>query len=369
VVAYEVAEIRPQVTGIVQSRLFEEGTYVAEGQQLYQIDPARFEADYQMARANLEEAEAQLENARLLAERFGRLVDDNTVSRQQYDDAVSRLNQAKAAVSLANAEVQRAKIDLEYTQVRSPISGYIGTTRVTRGALVTALQETPLATVRQLDPIYVDLTQTASEARLLRERLRTHRAEEDKTMVFSVALFLDDASGAYQHRGQLDATDLAVDPRTGAIRLRSVFKNPDRELLPGMFVRASVAEAGESREILVPQKSVNIEPSGRKSVWLVGDNNQASKRMIRTGAAYGSNWIVLNGLETGEKLIVEGRMNLREGAPVKPEQLDGFYDGLDQRVPPSPLRRSAPPPLDPEPEGDSEQASSAATVRDGPDNS
>lgn len=320
VVSFQQAEIRPQVSGIIQSRLFEEGSFVDEGQQLYQIDPARFEADYQRAQANLQDAKARVRNAQNLVNRFKELIDYNAVSKQEYDDAQAGLDQAKAAVALAEAEVRTARINLGYTKVYAPISGYISPSNVTKGALVTAQQEVPLATVRQLDPVYVDLSQAAAETRNIQERLTASRLRNDKTQ-YEVTLYLGSTEEVYPHKGTLDATDLAVDIQTGAIRLRSVFPNPDNILLPGMFVRASIEDIGRAKEIIIPQKSVNIEPDGSKSVWVVGEDNMAEKRPITTAAAFRNNWVVLSGLESGDRVIVEGRMMLREGAPLQPERL------------------------------------------------
>lgn len=322
VVAFKEAEIRPQVSGIVLDRLFDEGSYVEEGQQLYQIDPALYEADLQLAEAKLKNAQARQRNATLRYERFEQLVKDKVVSQQQFDDAEAELNQSQAAISLAEAEVKRAQINLDYTQVRSPISGYIGPSSVTRGALLTARQVLPLATVRQLDPVYVDLSQSAAEARRLQELLVLSRADGDSDKTYEVSLYLGDSNKAYSEKGTLDATDLSVDARTGAIRLRSIVPNPDRILLPGLFVRASIREVGETRAILVPHKSVMIGPGGRKSVWLVSPENEAEKQMIETGGSYRGHWVVLNGLKAGDQVIVEGRMKLQEGAPLEPERLE-----------------------------------------------
>lgn len=319
VVSFQVAEIRPQVSGIIESRLFEEGSYVEEGQQLYQIDPARYEADYARAEASLEDAQARRRNARMLLARYEGLVEHNAVSQQEYDDAQASLDQAEAAVSLAEAELKTARINLEYTEVYAPISGYIGPSTVTRGALVTARQEMPLATVRQIDPVYVDLSQPAADARKLQERLMNSKLQEDKTS-YAVTLRLQSTGETYPHEGFLDATDVAVDVQTGAIRLRSVFPNPDDRLLPGMFVRASIEAVGETREIVVPQKAVTIEPGGGKSVWLAGADDTAIRQPIRTGAAYDNQWVVVSGLQRGDRLITDGTMNLREGAPLKLSQ-------------------------------------------------
>ena len=322
VVSYQVAEIRPQVSGIIQSRLFKEGSYVEEGQQLYQIDPARYEANYQIATANLQIAKARSKNAQTLVNRYKELIDSNAVSRQVYDDAIASLDQARAAVSLAEAEVKSAKINLDYTRVNAPISGYISPSSVTRGALVTAQQEVSLATVRQLDPVYVDLSKAAGEVRDLQVRLATSRLNKESKSEYEVSLYLGNTGQPYPLKGTLDATDLAVDTQTGSIRLRSVFANPDNILLPGMFVRASIEDIGRSKQIVIPQKSVKIDAGGNKFVWTISADNKAVKKPIRTGAAYESNWIVLNGLEAGDRLVVEGTMMLREGASLKPEKIN-----------------------------------------------
>ena len=323
VVAYQIAEIRPQVSGIIQSRLFKEGSYVDRGQQLYQIDPARYEASHDMAQATLETAEAQRINAQSLANRYKTLVKYNGVSEQEYENTVSALRQAKAAVSIAKAEVRIAKINLDYTEVRSPISGFIGPTTVTKGALVTESQTMPLATVRMLDPVYVDLSQSVAAAGVLRERLMAARLENEGSVKFAVNLFPTKTDKLYPHEGTLDAAELAVDPQTGSIRLRSVFPNPDKILLPGMFVRAEVQNDDRAKEIVIPQKSVTIEPDGkRKSVWVIDSEDKAQKRSIRTGTAYGNRWVVLEGLVAGERLIVEGRMSLKEGAETRPEKIN-----------------------------------------------
>lgn len=364
VVSYQVAEIRPQVSGIIQSRLFKEGSYVEEGQQLYQIDPARYEADYQMAIANLQDAIARKENAQIQVNRYEELIASNAVSQQEYDNAVASLAQALAAVSLAEAEVQSAKINLEYTRVYAPISGYISPSSITKGALVTSQQQMPLATVRQLDPVYVDLSQSAAEVRDLQERLSASRLNKDSQSQYEVSLYLNNAKQLYPHKGTLDATDLAVDIQTGSIRLRSVFDNPETILLPGMFVWASVEEVGRSKQIVIPQKSVVIDADGKKSVWVVSAENKASKIPIRTGAAYGDNWIVLDGLKTGVRLIVEGTMMLRPGALVKPESIAVGYEKMNSDVPPNSLKSKTPSPMDSKTNSEQIQQKSAAGQQD-----
>ncbi len=328
VVSYQVAEIRPQVGGIVLSRSFEEGSFVEKGQQLYQIDPARYEAAYDVAVASLKDAQARKRNAQNLSDRLKGLVDINAVSQQEYDDAQAALDQAKAAVALAQAQVKTAKIDLDYTKVYAPISGFISPSNVTKGALVTAQQETPLATVRQLDPVYVDLSQSVAKARKLQEQMMTSKLEDNKTR-YAVQLYIGDGDRLYPQTGTLDATDLSVEPSTGAIRLRSVFPNPDRLLLPGMFVRASIADLGRGKDIIVPQKAVTVEPSGEKTVWLIGEGDTAQKRTVVTGAAYEGNWIIHEGLRAGERVIVEGTMTLYPGASLKPQAMAGFYEDYD----------------------------------------
>jgi membrane fusion protein (multidrug efflux system) len=322
VVAYEVAEIRPQVSGIIQSRLFDQGAYVEEGQQLYQIDPARYEADYQMAQASLEDAQARRKNAATLAERNERLIQTGAVSQQQYDDAVAELNRSKAAVSMAEAEIRMAEINLEYTKVRAPISGFIGPSSVTRGALVTERQAMPLATVRQLNPVYVDLSQSATAAQELRDRLTAARISEDEAEQFAVTLYPVSGDEPYPEKGELDVAELAVDPQTGAIRLRSTFPNPDKRLLPGMFVRAAIDEGASSAVITIPQKSATLLPDGQRSVWIIDTEDRAQKRTIHTGAPFSDQWVVLDGLEPGERLIVEGVMRLSEGAAVQAEAIE-----------------------------------------------
>lgn len=320
--AHRTAEIRPQVSGIILSRLFEEGSFVEKGQQLYQIDPARYEADYQRAKANLQNARAELKNASSLAARYRKLIDEEAVSAQEYDDARADVDMAEAAVALAEADVRTAKINLDYTKVYAPIRGYIGPSSVTEGALVTAQQETALATIRQLDPVYVDLSQSAAEAQRIQERIVVDRMSGDRESRYTVSLLIGSSGKTYPHAGTLDVTDLVVDPRTGTIRLRSVFPNPQGVLLPGLFVRASLELAEDTEAIVVPQKSVAIQPGGTTSVWVIGENDLVEKREVKTGAAYRNNWVILDGLRAGDRVVVEGTMNLREGAAVSPAELD-----------------------------------------------
>lgn len=322
VVSYQVAEIRPQVSGIIQSRLFKEGSHVEEGQKLYQIDPARYEADLQLAQSSLEDAQARFENAQNIANRYKQLIESNSISQQQYDDAIAAQKRAKAAVSIAEAEVSIARINLEYTSVHSPISGYISPSTVTKGALVTAGQVSPLATVRQLDPVYVDLSQTAMEARNLQSRLNAARQDRGNRLELPVTLLLGNTNEVYSQKGVLNATDLAVDLQTGTIRLRSIFPNPDIELLPGMFVRATIEEVGQAEELIVPQKAVQIDANGDKTLWLIDTSGKARQRTIETGANYKNYWVVLGGLETGDRVIIEGTMRLSDGIGVNSQKIE-----------------------------------------------
>ncbi|MBS0013496.1 MAG: efflux RND transporter periplasmic adaptor subunit [Desulfobacterales bacterium] len=324
--AYRIAEIRPQVGGIIQSRLFREGSFVEKGRQLYQIDPARYEADLQSAKAGLQDGRAKLKNAAALAGRYERLIGAKAISEQVYDNAMADLEQARAAVALAEAAVRTAKINLDYTKVYAPISGYIGPSGVTEGALVTAGQQSALATIRQLDPVYVDLSQSASEARQVQQRIMADRMKGKPETEYRVILLHGSSEEPYPHAGALDAADLFVDPQTGTIRLRSVIPNPDTALLPGMFVRASLELARAMEAIVVPQKSVIIEPDGTNSVWVIGESNQAEKRGVKTGAAYRNNWVIREGLEAGDRVIVEGTMKLRQGTAVAPMPLEKKKD-------------------------------------------
>lgn len=319
--AFKTAEIRPQVSGIIQSRFFEEGSLIEEGQQLYQIDAARYEADYQSANATLQNIKAELELALALQDRYRSLVKTNAVSEQEFDSAKASVAQAEAAVSLSQAEVKIAKINLDYTKVYAPISGYISPSTVTEGALVTAQQRVALATIRQLDPVYVDLSQSAADAKTFQQSLMTSRMTEGEDAKFEVSLLLGNSDSVYPYKGSLYAIDLAVDENTGTIRLRSVFPNPNAALLPGMFVRATIDDIGTQQTIIVPQKAVSIETDGSKAVWIIDTSNIARKRAVVTSTTYKNNWVIKNGLEVGDTVVVEGTMMLKEGVKVFPKSI------------------------------------------------
>lgn len=321
VTAFMTAEIRPQVSGIIQSRLYTGGSLVEKDQQLYQIDPSRYEAAYQSAEANLQNAEAEVNVADALQNRYQSLIEINAISEQEFDNAKASLAQAQAAVALAQAELETAKINLDYTKVYAPISGYIGPSTVTVGALVTAQQEAALATIRQLDPVYVDLSQSADEAQHLQEKLMTKHMTEGDEAHFEVTILLGTNDNTYPEKGVLYATDFAVDENTGTIQLRSIFPNPDGILLPGMFVRATIEEAGIQKTIIVPQKAVSIETDGSKSVWIVDSDNTANKRAVLTSTSYENNWVISSGLSAGDKVIIEGTMMLQPGVKVDPTNI------------------------------------------------
>ena len=301
--SFRVAEVRPQVNGIVQKRLFTEGTEVEQGQQLYQIDARTYEAVLARAKANLVTAEN-------LAKRYERLLKTNAVSRQQYDDAMAAWKQAQA-------EVQVARIDVQYTKVLAPISGRIGRSRVTEGALVTDGQAQEMATVQQLDPIYVDVTQPITKLLELQRALesgRLQRAGEDQAQV---SLTLDDGS-AYPLAGTLKFSEVSVDPTTGSVTLRAEFPNPERKLLPGMFVQALLQEGVQQNAILVPQQAVSRDTRGVPSVWVVKQDNSVEKREVETLRTVGNAWLIGKGVADGERVITEGTQHARSGVTVKP---------------------------------------------------
>ncbi len=314
VAAFKSAEIRPQVSGIIQKRLFKQGSEVQKGQQLYQIDPERYEAALSRAKANLKSAKATLKNRSSLAKRYRKLVGQNAISRQELDDAVAGLGEAKAQVSLFKAEVRNAEIDLKYTKVYAPISGFIGKTAFTEGALVTLNQARPLAVIRQLDPVYVDLSQPSSEMLGLRNRFGGYENGKDS---ISVSLILNELKEEYPHKGQLEARELSVNESSGTVELRAVFPNPNRALLPGMFVRASVENIGKSMVTLVPQKAVTRDRSGQAYVWTIDQNNNLNKQAVRTSSMFEKFWMVRDGLKGGERVVVNNFFKLRPNIKVK----------------------------------------------------
>jgi len=300
--AYRIAEVRPQVDGIIQKRLFSEGGEVKAGQQLYQIDSAVYEA-------TLKEAEAGLASSRSLAERYAVLVKSRAVSQQAYDEA-------QAASLQAEASLEKARIDLRYTKVLAPISGRIGRSAVTEGALVSNGQAQIMATIHQLDPIYVDVIQPARELLALRRDLASGRLERVGDNTAKVTLILEDGS-EYGQEGRLEFSEVAVDESTGSVTLRAVFPNPDRELLPGMFVHARLFGGLKSGAILAPQQGVTRNTKGEATAMLVNAQNKVELRTLRVERAVGNRWLVDEGLIPGDRLITEGLQFIRPGIEVK----------------------------------------------------
>ncbi len=333
---YRVAEIRPQVSGIVLKRFFREGSDVKAGDQLYQIDPATYEASLASAQADVQKAEANLQAARNKAARYGDLVKNSVVSKQDFDDVQASLKQNEAQVAAAKAAYNLASINLNYTKVFAPISGRIGKSAVTEGALVTASQSTALATVQQFDPIYVDVTQTASQLMRLREDMASGRIRPAEPGKIPVTLFLNsNANGndaAYPVKGELQFSDVTVDAGTSSVQLRAVFPNPNKDLLPGLFVRARVEQGVAENAITVPQAAVSRGPDGSARVWVVGADNKAAQRTIRTERTVGNVWLVSDGLAAGERVVVEGLQKVKPGAEVKPVPAQNALASLTEKA-------------------------------------
>jgi len=315
-----IAEVRPQVSGIIQKRIFTEGSDVKAGQVLYKIDPASYEAAYASARAAQARAEASLGTLRLKAQRYQDLVKIKAVSQQDNDDAEAALKQAEADVAATKAAVESARINLAYTRITAPISGRIGRSTVTDGALVTGNQLVALATVQQLNSMYVDVTQSSSELLKLKQNLASGLMKKDiGTAQARVKLLLEDGS-AYPLPGTLKFSEVTVDQSTGSVTLRAVFPNPKQVLLPGMFVRAVVEEGVNEQAILVPQRGVTRNPKGEALVMIVGAEEKVEPRPIKVARTVGDNWLVSEGLKAGDRVIVEGLQKARPGTPVKAVQ-------------------------------------------------
>ena len=307
------SEIRPQVGGIIQARFFEEGAFVKKDALLYQIDPSSYQAAFEEAKATLQNAEALVESTRLKSERYADLVKIDGVSKQDMEDAKASYLQAVASVEAKKAALQTARINLEYTKIKAPISGRIGTSSVTVGALVTANQTTALATIRTLDPIYVDLTQSSTQLLKLRALLEQQGIKQGST---KLALKLEDGS-VYKQNGTLQFQEIAVDESTGSVTLRATFPNPDGVLLPGMYVRTLVDEAVNPAAILVPQQAIQRDPKGNATALIVTADNKVEKRVVVTERAIGDTWLVNSGLNAGERVIVEGVNKVRVGDVVR----------------------------------------------------
>ena len=313
---YLVSEIRPQVNGIIQKRMFKEGSDVNAGDLLYQIDPTPFQVAYSSAKASLGKAQANLPSIRSRAQRYKECLVDNAVSKQDYDDATAAVQQAEAEIEYWKAAVEAARINLNYTRVTAPISGRIGRSSVTDGALVTAYQPVALATIQQLDPIYVDVTQSSADLLRLKRNLKTGQLTADKNNAKKVRILLGDAA-SYSLEGTLQFRDVTVDPSTGSFTLRIVVPNPDHLLLPGMFVRAVVREGIAEKAILVPQQGVSRTPKGEPFALVVDGTGKVRQRMLTLDRAVGDQWLVASGLSVGDRGIVEGGQKVRPGTAVK----------------------------------------------------
>ena len=309
--AYQISEVRPQTSGVILKRLFTEGSFVHEGQPLYEVDSSINRANLESAKASLVRQQANLNALQIKANRYRQLVGINAVSKQEYDDLVAQIKLAEADIAASNAAVKNAQIDLGYSTVRSPISGQSGRSSVTAGALVTANQANALVTIQQLDPIYVDISQSSAE--LLRLRQQLSQGSIDRSNNTKVRLKLEDGS-FYAVEGNLAFSDASVNPETGSIMLRAVFSNPNHLLLPGMFANAQIVQGVIPNAYLIPQVAITRTPTGQAMAMLVNAKGQVEARPVTTTGAQGQNWIVTQGLQTGDKVIVDGI------AKVKPEQ-------------------------------------------------
>ncbi|MDZ4183466.1 MAG: efflux RND transporter periplasmic adaptor subunit [Desulfuromonadales bacterium] len=313
---WQVAEVRPQVAGIIQKRLFTEGAEVKTGQVLFQIDPASYQATLASAKAMLARAEANLLPAQLRAGRYQELLESKAISQQDHDDAQAAVKQAEADVAAARAAVENARINVQYTSIAAPISGRIGRSTVTAGALVTANQAAALATIQQLDPIFVDVTRSSSEILQLKRQLAAKTLQTDAAGAARVKLVLEDGT-PYSLAGTLKFSEVSVDPGTGSVTLRTLFPNPEQLLLPGMFVRAVLEEGNNASALLVPQRAVTRNPVGKPMVFVVGAEEKVEARTIKVLRTVGDDWLVEEGLNPGDRVILEGIQRARPGMVVK----------------------------------------------------
>lgn len=324
--AWLIAEVRPQVGGIIQSRPFTEGSDVKAGDVLYQIDPATYQAAWDSAKAQLARAEANISTTRVRAERYKELVEIKAVSRQEYDDAAAALKQAEAEIAAGKAAVETARINLAYTKVTAPIAGRIGRSSVTVGALVMAGQGMPLATIQQIDPVYVDVTQSSASLLRLQQSMASGTLKRDSANRAKVKLILEDGT-PYPLEGALQFKDITVDPTTGSYILRIVFPNPKRILLPGMFARAILEEGVNEQAILVPQQGVGRDPKGNPTALIVDAEGKVQQRTLTLDRTIGDQWLVSAGLAPGDRVIVEGVQKVRPGASVKAVPFDAAKSG------------------------------------------
>lgn len=317
VTSFMTSDVRPQVDGIIKQRFFTEGSEIKAGQVLYQIDPAAYQASYDQALAQLKNAQASVVSSRHKAERYAGLVKEKGVSKQDAEDAQSTYQQNVASVAQYKAALVSAAINLEYTKIRAPISGRIGISSVTPGALVTASQTDALATIRQLDPIYVDITQSSTELLNLRQQRKALQLKGGAP----VALKLEDGS-AYPLTGRLELTEVSVDESTGSVTLRAIFQNPDDTLLPGMYVHAVVTNGIDQHAVLAPQQGISRDVKGGATALVVNNANKVEQRTVIAQQVIGANWLISRGLEEGDRLIVEGTSKVKVGESVKAEDID-----------------------------------------------
>lgn len=314
--AFRKAEVRPQVSGILKEQLFTEGSMVTQDQSLYKIDPDTYMAEAERARAEVSSASAKLDAATLRRNRHAALLKTKAVSQQSYEDTTVEYLQAKANLEVAKAALRTAEIQLRYTDVLAPITGRVGKSSVTQGALVTANQAAPLAVIQQLDPVYVDMTQSSLALLKLRDRYAEGSLIRPGKGQTEVRLRLETGT-TYPVTGHLSFADISVDESTGAVLLRSVFPNPDNILLPGMYVRAIINEGVQVDAILVPQRAVRRTPKGDASVFVLGSDNRAEERQVVTGEVVGRSWLITSGLKAGDKVLVDGTDGLRHGSLVR----------------------------------------------------
>ncbi|QNH50499.1 efflux RND transporter periplasmic adaptor subunit [Acinetobacter venetianus] len=313
-VASEISQVRPQVNGVVIAQLFQEGSYVKKGQPLYKIDSTLYRDSFEEARGNLELAQATVNSTRLQAERYEQLISVNGVSRQELDDARAAYAQAKAAVNVNRALLKTAQTNLNYTQITAPISGRIGRSTITRGALVTSSQVDALVTIQNLDPMYVDLTQSSDEFMALRKQLTEDGIQPEE---LSVDLQMNNGMN-YPEKGTFKFSDITVDEATGSVTLRSSFANPNQSLLPGMYVRAQLGTGPRPKSLLIPQGIEMRNADGEAFVWVVVQGDKVEQRAITLGEALDNRWLVLSGLRSGDKVVVEGLQGLSAGLVVEP---------------------------------------------------
>jgi membrane fusion protein (multidrug efflux system) len=313
-VAFETSEVRPQVSGLIRSRNFAEGAFVTKGQPLYQIDPRLYQAAVNQAQANVASARATLDAAQVRARRYKPLAEMEAISKQDYTDAAAQARQAQAAVAQNSAALDTARINLRFTSIPAPISGRIGRSLATVGALVTANQQDPLAVIQRLDPMYVDIQQSSADLTKLRHALAMGGVEPGSTQV---RLKLEDGSD-YGYTGTVQFSEVMVNESTGTVTLRAKFPNPQNILLPGMFVQALFTSAVDPNVFLVPQAALQRDIGGDAYVFIVGAGNKAERRKVVADRTFGADWVVSGGLRPGDKVITQGTANLKSGAPIKP---------------------------------------------------